>query len=527
VIYLGKKSILELINKGMLDDALIEVNNKKSGFESQDNINQALIKRYQGKINEAIEILEKNYLEKESLDVKTNIKNSLLLLYFYYLEKRPIQQINDVKSFISFQIEEIGNLKELGNFWLGIWECINGKGIETKNVYDAILLYLEAIKHFEKQDNNYELMHGYFLVGSTYRVYGDYIKAREYLEKSLKIASRLDKSKNAQYLTYTSEILFLRSKNNYKIALEYLRNSLPIWESLNLTFGVAWSVHDLGVVYHLSGDLEKAFEFLNLAHSFITDQVNIQYKVRSLLSLIEILVELKNELQTKIYFKELSTIIGDNILYEDELHLAEAIILRSSQRLADKLLSSKIFEKLNSNNQLSYELKLKSLINHLDLTLLELKFVQSDEAVTIAKGLAKQILDYSDKSYNLLVHTTILIDKLTNLIENKKQEEPFNATTIKGLSPLLHSIPRLTIILYVLPRKGVTFSDLEIGTGLTQGNIANHTTKLISEGFMISEKMFINAKLVTVYKMTEKGIEKFEQYVKTLTGVLQGFFSDK
>ena len=39
------------------------------------------------------------------------------------------------------------NSSELGSFWLGMWENVNGKTIEPISKYEAISHYLEANKH--------------------------------------------------------------------------------------------------------------------------------------------------------------------------------------------------------------------------------------------------------------------------------------------------------------------------------------------------------------------------------------------
>ena len=510
---MGKNKFLEYINNSEFDRALENLS-KKDFDDNEIKLNTALLKRYQGKLTESITILEELFKFKSELEDSFNLKVSLLLLYCYAEVKKAKVTMTDLNSYLSFLLED-NKIEDLGPFWLGIYEYSKGKRFESnREVYKAIECYISAVNYMEQQENDYETQQAYFLVGSTYRVYGDFIKAQEYLEKCLKIVSKSDEFKKAQYSNYSAEILFLRSKNNYKKALEYLQVALKKWESLKINFGISWAIHDLGLVYYLSGESNKAFEFLTKAFEF-AESTDKNYKVRYLLSLIELATEIDNKKEAKKYYQLLEDLVAFDFNYDDEVALGRAFMLRSSQRLSDQMLALKMFEKLNNKNKLNYEFKFKILLNHLDLTLLELKYAKTDEALTVSKGLVQQLLDYTEQSYDLLIQTTVLIDKFNDIIIDKDQDVPFNIATIKELNTTLHSIPRLSIILYLLPRKGVTFSELEVATSLTQGNISNHTKRLIDDGIISSEKMFIDTKLVTVYNMTEYGIQEFETYSKT------------
>ena len=60
------------------------------------------------------------------------------------------------------------------------------------------------------------------------------------------------------------------------------------------------------------------------------------------------------------------------------------------------------------------------------------------------------------------------------------------------------SIPRLLIILYILPRKYVTFSELEKNLDLTSGNLQTHIKKLETEN-IIKIKMITLLHSLTYY----------------------------
>lgn len=325
-------------------------------------------------------------------------------------------------------------------------------------------------------------------------------------------------------MNYLAEILYFRFSNSYKKSIEYLQQSLECWDFVKNTTGRRRTIHNLGLVNYIAGNLSQAFIYLNEYFESIREKVSIQDNVKYFLILIELLTELTNTSEAKKYLEKLKTFINYDLLYEDEIQLADAFLVRQTQTLSYQIISLKIFDKLTEKNKSDYEIKLRKLLNHLDLMLIELKLAQTNEVLTITEGLVKQLLDYSNNSYEVLAQTTILIESFKNLRENKKHEIPFNAVTLKELNPELHSISKIIIILYILPRKGVTDDELKEVTEINKEKVTEMLLKLLQNDFISSEELIIQEKKVITYKMTEKGIREFEMYIRSLTEIIQGFF---
>ena len=526
MINLGKNPVIELINKGDLDLAENEISKNVELRSYEDMITLALIKRYKGDINQAIAILEGIYNNQEDLSIFHKLRCTFLLFFCYYTTDASNPRISELREELNYLHQHV-LAHELGPYWQGMWENIKAIRSESrKNLSDAITSYSEANEFFEKEGNKYELMMSDIQVATVYKNYGDFLRAQEYIERGLKLAIGLKVGQyQAQFLTFLAELLFLRSKLNYNQALEYLQSARSLWLTANINTGIAWVDQDLGILNLLMGNLQQSFDYLKSAYELSRDQKNVNYHVTKLLSLIAILSDMGDLDESKIYLEKLRPFANESTLYKNALSKAEEMVVRSTQKLAFKMFSLKIFNNLSSENHMTYEIKLKSLINHLELLLTEMRFAEANEPPQEGRGFVEQIQDYTNHSYDLLVHATLLIDKF-NSLEETNQEIPFNTSSIKELNPTIHFIQRLTIILYLLPRKGILYGDLEIASDLPAEKVTDQINKLVNDGIISSRKITITEQTSTVYKMTEKGIKEFRDYIQSVIDIFKDFFTN-
>ena len=87
---------------------------------------------------------------------------------------------------------------------------------------------------------------------------------------------------------------------------------------------------------------------------------------------------------------------------------------------------------------------------------------------------------------------------------------------------LVHEPGRLMLmaVLYVIDSADFTF--LMNQTGLTWGNLSAHMSKLEEAGYIEVEKSFKGKRPNTMLRLTGKGREAFQEYRKTMRGVLDG-----
>lgn len=86
----------------------------------------------------------------------------------------------------------------------------------------------------------------------------------------------------------------------------------------------------------------------------------------------------------------------------------------------------------------------------------------------------------------------------------------------KPLDPLLHSELRLAIMSILVSSAEVDFRYLKEQTNATSGNLSVQIDKLNAAGYIEVAKTFKGKMPCTLCKITQKGLNAFEDYVKTL-----------
>lgn len=86
----------------------------------------------------------------------------------------------------------------------------------------------------------------------------------------------------------------------------------------------------------------------------------------------------------------------------------------------------------------------------------------------------------------------------------------------KDLDPILHSQLRLAVMSLLISVKEAEFTFIREKTAATAGNLSVQIQKLKDAGYIEVSKQFKDNYPQTTCKITSKGIEAFELYVKSL-----------
>ena len=84
------------------------------------------------------------------------------------------------------------------------------------------------------------------------------------------------------------------------------------------------------------------------------------------------------------------------------------------------------------------------------------------------------------------------------------------------LNSLLHSELRLAIISTLISLEQADFVYLRKQTGATAGNLSVQIDKLQKAGYIAVEKSFRGKMPCTICRITQEGVDAFEQYVEAL-----------
>ena len=91
----------------------------------------------------------------------------------------------------------------------------------------------------------------------------------------------------------------------------------------------------------------------------------------------------------------------------------------------------------------------------------------------------------------------------------------------KELDPILHSQLRLAVMSLLISVKEAEFTFIKEKTNSTAGNLSVQVQKLKEVGYIEVNKQFKDNYPQTTCKVTPKGVEAFEDYVKALQEYLQ------
>jgi DNA-binding MarR family transcriptional regulator len=86
----------------------------------------------------------------------------------------------------------------------------------------------------------------------------------------------------------------------------------------------------------------------------------------------------------------------------------------------------------------------------------------------------------------------------------------------RDLDPLLHSQQRLAIVSILVSVEEADFVFIKEKTGTTAGNLSTHLDKLNEAGYIEVRKFTDGKRPRTVCRLTPKGLDAFDNYVKAL-----------
>ena len=86
----------------------------------------------------------------------------------------------------------------------------------------------------------------------------------------------------------------------------------------------------------------------------------------------------------------------------------------------------------------------------------------------------------------------------------------------KDLDPLLHSQLRLAVMSLLISVKEAEFTFIKEKTASTAGNLSVQIQKLKDAGYIEVSKQFKDNYPQTTCRITQKGVQAFDQYVKAL-----------
>lgn len=79
---------------------------------------------------------------------------------------------------------------------------------------------------------------------------------------------------------------------------------------------------------------------------------------------------------------------------------------------------------------------------------------------------------------------------------------------------------RLSVLGALVPHEALTFSELKAASGLRDGNLYVHSSKLVTAGYVEIRKVRRGGRQVTAFRLTDQGLEALRSHVHQLETLL-------
>ena len=108
---------------------------------------------------------------------------------------------------------------------------------------------------------------------------------------------------------------------------------------------------------------------------------------------------------------------------------------------------------------------------------------------------------------------------------SKENELPFE--DVVGIDSIIHSPPRLAIMMFLLPRLKATYTSIQKVLKFTSGNLTAHLNKLEKSKMIVIQKGFVKAQPTTIIHLTDFGKERLREYAELLVNILEQMLKEE
>jgi DNA-binding MarR family transcriptional regulator len=93
--------------------------------------------------------------------------------------------------------------------------------------------------------------------------------------------------------------------------------------------------------------------------------------------------------------------------------------------------------------------------------------------------------------------------------------------TFSQINKVIHEKGRMAIMSTLAANPEMSFKELKESLGMTDGNVSVHIRTLQQAGYVIVSKTFVNNRPHTSYRMTDQGLQAFNEYIDLLEEIVR------
>ncbi|MFX1579331.1 MAG: tetratricopeptide repeat protein [Promethearchaeota archaeon] len=511
------KTAENLLNSEGLEQHKDELQKRKSQLLSQSGI----IHWYRGELQQAMECHETALRIKEELGDKEGIPGVLNNLGLVYWTKGNLEKAKE------FYRKSLATYEELGDE-NGISSVLNNLAniSSTRGELDQALDYLHrSLEIRERLDIKQDIARSLINIGVIHRLKGNLDQATEFYNKSLAIQGPYGIGPDFSLaLNNLGDIYSL--KGELALALEFYQRSLLIYDDMGAKEGIALALANIGDCYWRTGTLENAFEYYQRSLRISEEMENIRLISVVLSELVSLALDNNDLVLANDYLSRLEQIEADadNAVLTQRVRIAQALVLKKSQRTRDRVKAEEILERIIEEDIRDHSLTTAAMIHLCDLLLLELKATRAEEVLEKVRDLTQRLVMIAEDqaSHALVVETYLLQSKLALIdfdinearrlmaeareLANEKGLQRLGRIVQKEIDNLQQEVKRWESILEVKPSKEemVNLTNLDdFVTRMVQKTVETLGSERPTDG--------VRSKYTLVHKDLLKGTDKSEK----------------
>jgi len=282
---------------------------------------------------------------------------------------------------------------------------------QIRGELDYALDYAIKSLEFQKKNNNaINTASSLRALGIIYSYKGDFDSSIKYCNQGLSIRSISNFSK---YNT------FLVLGRNYKIrgelnqALKYFEKADTISKVMDLkTPFLAVSLLNVGTIYLMKGDYDKAVEFVERA-LLNSERFKIaRYTATSLFWLVSIYLEKKMPEEAQLYLTKLKEFADgtENKWNSQAYQTAKALVLKTSRRTRNRAEAEILLKQIAEEEITDFDIYILSLVSLCEFLLEELEISNEPEVLEEINPVIARLLEIAENqhSYSILAETNLL-----------------------------------------------------------------------------------------------------------------------
>jgi len=426
----------KLIDEGKLDEALTLLINyeQKEGLNNHDKASchllQCQILFWQGKLKELIKHAEQMYKESRGRENNLFTVDNLLIMTHALVELDRFNEASDLikqgEELIKTIPQELTKVYKQREAYLAL---IKGDFYSRRRKQKDADLALKHVEHSlalrEELGIKHEIAESLSSLAYTLCIFkGELNRALKYTERSLALAKESSKT---YYIAESLHIMAMvyNLQGELDRSIRFYEQTIAFYKELNNKDRLSFVFNNLSYSYKMRGELDRALECQEQSIALAKELGNLRILAFSHDNFIQILIDKGDLERAQISLHDLEQVNSQlkdkyvNLMYL----LDKALVLKTSSRAINRGKAEEILRQLLESEHLSYDDRIRALLNLCELLLTELRMTNDLDVLDELNQFIDQLLEIAEKSHSYwILCETLLIQAKLALISLNLEE---------------------------------------------------------------------------------------------------------